>query len=232
MRVGTSWAGHEWGAIRIPRIGHEVIVDFLEGDPDQPIIVGSVYNAEMMPPYELPKNKTQSGVKSRSSLKGGPKNYNEFRFEDKKGKELVNLHAERNLATTVENDESRGVGHDRATEIGHDDTLHVKNDETISIDHDRTEVVGNDEKVLIKGNRLHNVKKDDGLVVGGDRGRKVIIEKGDDILQIDQGNQEVWIKQGDRVVKIDQGSDRLIVGKGDRTIAAPLGEVNISAKKL
>jgi type VI secretion system secreted protein VgrG len=71
VRVGTSRAGRNWGAIRIPRIGQEVIVDFLEGDPDRPIVVGTVYNAEMMPPSELPKNKTQSGVKSSSSLGGG-----------------------------------------------------------------------------------------------------------------------------------------------------------------
>src|SRR5262249_34049180 len=80
VRVATHWAGKGWGIIHIPRIGHEVVVDFLEGDPDQPVIVGSVYNAENMPPYELPKNKTQSGVQSRSSLKGTPQNYNEIRF--------------------------------------------------------------------------------------------------------------------------------------------------------
>ena len=86
IRVGTFWAGKQWGVIHIPRIGQEVIVDFLEGDPDQPIIVGSVYNPETMPPYALPDNKTQSGVKSRSSKDGSPSNFNEFRFEDKKGK--------------------------------------------------------------------------------------------------------------------------------------------------
>ena len=72
IRVSTSWAGKGWGAIRMPRTGQEVIVDFLEGDPDQPIVTGCVYNAEQMPPYDLPANKTQSGVKSRSTLKGGP----------------------------------------------------------------------------------------------------------------------------------------------------------------
>ena len=77
-----------------------MVVDFLEGDPDQPIIVGSVYNADMMPPYTLPDNKTQSGIKSRSSMNGRPANFNEFRFEDKKGKEQVHLHAEKNLSTS------------------------------------------------------------------------------------------------------------------------------------
>src|SRR5205823_6617323 len=89
VRVATHWAGKQWGLIHIPRIGQEVVVDFLEGDPDQPIIVGSVYNAEMMPPYALPANKTQSGIKTRSSMGGNPETFNEICFEDKKGAELL-----------------------------------------------------------------------------------------------------------------------------------------------
>ena len=95
VRVGTPWAGKNWGMIHIPRIGQEVIITFLEGDPDRPIIVGSVYNADMMPPYELPENKTQSGLKSRSTLQGTPDNFNELRFEDKKGEEKIYFHAEK-----------------------------------------------------------------------------------------------------------------------------------------
>ena len=95
MRVSQPWAGKRWGAVAIPRIGQEVIVDFLEGDPDRPIITGRVYNAEQMPPYELPANMTQSGVKSRSSKGGSAANCNELRFEDKKGSEQVLLHAEK-----------------------------------------------------------------------------------------------------------------------------------------
>ena len=85
VRVSQPWAGKAWGGVTIPRIGQEVIVDFLEGDPDQPIITGRVYNAEQMPPYALPANMTQSGIKSRSSKGGTPDNFNEIRFEDKKG---------------------------------------------------------------------------------------------------------------------------------------------------
>ncbi len=88
IRVAQLWAGAKWGAIHIPRIGQEVIVDFLEGDPDQPIITGRVYNNDNMPPYDLPDNATQSGIKSRSSKGGSPTNINELRFEDKKGEEL------------------------------------------------------------------------------------------------------------------------------------------------
>ncbi len=85
IRVAQVWAGKQWGAMHIPRIGQEVIVNFLEGDPDQPIITGRVYNGTNMPVYDLPANKTQSGIKSRSSKDGSPDNFNEIRFEDKKG---------------------------------------------------------------------------------------------------------------------------------------------------
>jgi type VI secretion system secreted protein VgrG len=95
-----------------------VIVDFLEGDPDRPIITGRVYNAEQMPPYELPGNQTQSGIKSRSSKGGGAANFNEIRFEDKKGQEELYVHAERNLTVMVERDETKTVQHDQKLTVG------------------------------------------------------------------------------------------------------------------
>jgi type VI secretion system secreted protein VgrG len=152
IRVSQYWAGKGWGAIHIPRIGHEVIVDFLEGDPDQPIVVGRVYNGTNVPPYKLPDNKTQSGVKSRSSLQGTPDNFNEIRFEDLKGQEEINIHAERNLSTSVEADESRSVGHDRSTTIDHDDVLTVKHDRKITVKE------GNETHIVEKGKRSTNVK--------------------------------------------------------------------------
>jgi type VI secretion system secreted protein VgrG len=115
IRVGTLWAGKNWGAIHIPRIGHELIVDFLEGDPDQPIIVGGVFNADTMPLYQLPANGTRSGVKSHSSKGGG--GYNEIRFEDKKGGEEIWVHGEKDLNTVILNNETRDVGVDRTTTI-------------------------------------------------------------------------------------------------------------------
>ncbi len=87
IRVSQSWAGKGWGTMQIPRIGQEVLVDFLHGDPDQPIIIGSVYNGSAMPPYALPANATRSGFKTRSSKDGG--GFTEFRIEDKKGKEQL-----------------------------------------------------------------------------------------------------------------------------------------------
>lgn len=97
IRVASPWAGKHWGMIHIPRIGQEVIVAFEEGDPDQPVIVGSVYNSDQMPPHELPANKTQSGIKSRSTPGAGPNNLNEIRFEDKIGNEHIFIHGEKDV---------------------------------------------------------------------------------------------------------------------------------------
>jgi type VI secretion system secreted protein VgrG len=173
IRVGTIWAGKQWGAIHIPRIGQEVIVAFLEGDPDQPIIIGSVYNQEQMPPYELPANQTQSGIKSRSSKGGTAENFNEIRFEDKKGEEEVYAHAERNLTTVVEADESRSVGHDRKTTIEHDDELTVRNDRKATITLNDEESVGNKQTVSIGVERSTTIGTKEELTVGATRSTSI-----------------------------------------------------------
>jgi type VI secretion system secreted protein VgrG len=161
VRVSHPWAGKNWGMVAIPRMGQEVIVDFLEGDPDRPIITGRVYNEEQMPPYELPANKTQTGAKSRSSMKGGAANFNEIRFEDKKGEEQVYIHAEKNQDNIVENDETTDVGHDR--------TENVHNNEKITIGVDRTENVGNNETIAIGVNRTETVGANESITVGANR---------------------------------------------------------------
>ncbi|AZD93308.1 MULTISPECIES: type VI secretion system Vgr family protein [Pseudomonas] len=197
MRVSQAWAGKNWGSVQIPRIGQEVIVSFLEGDPDRPIITGRVYNAEQTVPYELPANATQSGVKSRSSKEGSPANFNEIRMEDKKGAEQLFIHAEKNQDIEVENDETHWVGHDRSKTIDNDETVHVKHDrtetvdnnetitigvdrkekvgnnETISIGVNRTEDVGSDEKITIGANRTEDVGNNETITIGADRREKV-----------------------------------------------------------
>lgn len=118
IRVASVWAGTNWGGVHIPRIGQEVIVEFLEGDPDLPIITGRVYNADNMPPYGLPDNKTQSGLKSRSTKGGGGGNFNEMRFEDKKGSEELFMHAEKDWKVHVKNAETETVGAGITTNAG------------------------------------------------------------------------------------------------------------------
>ncbi|MDP5240084.1 type VI secretion system tip protein TssI/VgrG [Uliginosibacterium sp. 31-16] len=181
MRVSHPWAGKNWGFVAIPRIGQEVVVEFLEGDPDRPLITGSVYNGEQMPPYELPANMTQSGIKSRSSKGGTPENFNEIRFEDKKGEEQVFIHAEKNQDIEVENDETHWVGRDRKKTIDHDETVLVKHDrtetvgnnETISIGVNRSETVGSNESIAIGINRSETVGANENITIGANRTESV-----------------------------------------------------------
>ena len=186
IRVAEVWAGKGWGTLFHPRIGQEVIVDFLEGDPDRPIITGRVYNAEQMPPHG-PAQMTQSTIISRSTKQGGTGNFNEIMFEDKKGSELLYIHAEKDQTIEVENDESHTVGHDRTKTIDHDETTHVKHDrtetvdnnETITIKNNRTETVQKDESITIQGNRTENVSKDESITISG--GRTVSVGKSDSL---------------------------------------------------
>ncbi len=199
VRVSSSWAGKGWGVIQIPRIGQEVIVDFLEGDPDRPIITGRVYNAEQAPPYELPAHQTQSGMKSRSSKRGSTENFNEIRMEDLKGNELLYIHAERDKEVVVENDRAKKVGHDERTSIGNDRTESVGANESISIEKNRTESVGGNENITIVGNRADSVQKDETIQIGGNR-RETVTK-----------NEDLTIG-GDRIHQVKK-SDELNVGK-------------------
>jgi type VI secretion system secreted protein VgrG len=133
MRVSQLWAGQQWGAMHIPRVGQEVIVQFLEGDPDRPIVTGRVYNQENMPPYTLPDNKTQSGIKSRSSSGGAPDNFNEIRFEDKKGSEEFFMQAEKNMTISVKNNQSTSVTASRSASVGGNDSVSVTGDRSLSV---------------------------------------------------------------------------------------------------
>ncbi|MCF6338533.1 MAG: type VI secretion system tip protein VgrG [Gammaproteobacteria bacterium] len=149
LRVMQAWAGNGWGTSFIPRIGHEVIVTFLDGDPDRPIVTGTVYNGVNKPPYS---SKTQSGIKTHSTKSGTAANFNELRFEDKKGSEQVYIHAEKNLDTMVENDETLTVDNDR--------TKIIKNDENSTIENDRNKTVNNNQTETIKKNKTIDVGKD------------------------------------------------------------------------
>ena len=157
IRVGQIWAGQGWGGIWIPRIGHEVIVSFIEGDPDRPLITGCVYNAQMTPPYHLPDNATQSGVMSRSSKGGGADNYNEIRFEDKKGAEQIQVHAERNMDTSIEVDETHDVGGNRKMHVAGHFTETIDSGETRQVDAGAQETINAGMNQTINGGETRNV---------------------------------------------------------------------------
>ncbi len=242
IRVATPWAGEKWGAIHIPRIGQEVVVDFLGGDPDYPIITGSVYNALQMPPYALPDNKTASGFKSRSTKGGGATDFNEIRMEDKKGEEQFYMHAQKDFDTVIENDESRMVGRDRNTLIGLNDSRFVVADDThVIMANQRNQIQGNqatavtgnqdttvkgNQSNMVMGSRTQSVKGRLKEKVGGDHresigGKHTFNVSGDEAIQIG-GKQSSFVKGGKSVVVVGKYSNTA-TGKFSAFGAAGMG---------
>jgi type VI secretion system secreted protein VgrG len=183
VRVSTSWAGKGFGAVQVPRIGEEVIVDFLEGDPDRPIVTGRVYNADRMPPYKLPDHQTRAGLLTRSSKGGSAQTANELRFEDLKGKEQVLLHAEKDLTIEVE--------HDRITTVKNDDT--------------RTVQEGNDAHEVTKGNQTVVIKQGNQEVTLKQGNQTVTLDQGNQTITLKMGNLETALKMGNITTSVKLG---------------------------
>lgn len=221
VRVGSIWAGKQWGGIHIPRVGQEVVVAFEEGDPDRPIIIGGVYNAETMPPYTLPDNKTQSGVKSRSSLQGTSNNFNELRFEDKKGSEQVYFHAEKNFDRVVENNDTLKVGTSdtQYTQDGNR-TVEIWNNHSLKVGAGAGSAKDGSQTIEVYHNRTETVKTGDELVT---------IEQGNRTVNVNAGNDTHNIKQGNRAVTIDMGNDSLTIKMGNQTTKLNLGASSTEA---
>jgi type VI secretion system secreted protein VgrG len=180
IRVSQTWAGAGWGGMHIPRIGQEVIVEFLEGDPDRPIITGRVYNAIQTVPYALPEEKTKSTVKSNSSLGGG--GFNEIRFEDKKGSEQVFIHAEKQQDNRVKRDSLEWIGNERHLIVTTDQLEKVSGDKHLEVIGDQNEKVGGTVS-LTTGQDLHQKvgilhALDAGQEIHLKAGMKVVIEAG------------------------------------------------------
>lgn len=168
IRVATIWAGKNWGVIHVPRIGHEVIVDFLEGNPDRPIIIGSVYNADHMPPGTLPDDAMISGLTSRSTPGAGPDNFNGMRADDTKDKEHLKIQAEYDQTSLVKHDEKHTVNNDRTVLVKNNHKENVDVDQAVTIGAKQTVDVGADQIETVGANRNIKIKTNDTLKVGGD----------------------------------------------------------------
>jgi type VI secretion system secreted protein VgrG len=203
IRVNQGWAGTGYGMIVLPRIGQEVLVGFLEGDPDQPLIVGRVFNATQRVPYRLPEHKTRSTWKSDSSL--GSNGFNEIMFEDMKGKELIYVQAEKNLRKLVKHDETITIGRNRSKL--------VKANETETTGLNRVEVTGANRTEITGANRT--------TVVGANNQTLI---KGDELLRVD-GKLAVYIGQNHEIVvkqvkreRIEKDSHLTVKGKRNQKI--------------
>ncbi len=203
IRVSYPAAGKKWGWVSLPRIGQEVLVSFLHGDPDQPLITGTVYNAEQMPPYVLPDNQTQSGIKSRSSKTGADDNFNEIRFEDKKDSEQFYVHAEKDFDCVIENNETRKIGLVKKDQGNQ--TVEIQNDRTVTLNE------GNDTLTVKQGNRVTSV----------DTGNnKLTVKTGNRETNVDTGNDTLTVKTGNCNTKVNTGNYVLDVDAGKATITA------------
>lgn len=180
VRVAQGWAGKRWGSLFIPRVGQEVIVSFLEGDPDRPLVTGSVYNAENMPPYPLPAQATRSTIKSNSSKGGGGSN--ELRFEDKKGAEQLYVHAERDLEQRIRRDARAWIGRDRHTIVVRDSFEQVGGDRHLKVGGDRNEQTDGSLSLAVTRNMILHSGLKAGLGAGMEihikAGMNVVIEAG------------------------------------------------------
>ncbi len=219
VRVAQVWAGAAWGAMYIPRIDQEVIVNFEEGDPDRPIITGRVYNADNMPPYDLPGDQTKSTIKSRSSKGGNEDNFNEIRFEDKKGSEELYFHAEKDQTIIVENDKNESVGNDNTETIG--------NDETIEVGHDRSKTVGNDQSEAIGRNKTITVGTDHTETIGANESK----ETGADKTVVVGSNHSETIGSN-QTIKIGSNQTETVAANVSQTVGSAKTETIGGAKAL
>ncbi len=226
IRVSTQTAGKNWGHVELPRIGHEVIVDFLEGNPDRPIVVGSVYNAEMKTPYPLPDKQLVSGIKTRSSPKAT--GYNEWIMDDLKDKELIRMHAQRNHQVEILRTESRSVGmHQvelvkgaRGTKIEGKAKLKLEKSDEIGDVDDSGGSWDKDlgDLLVVESNRLVHVKKEQD--VKADKGHHLLVDQGDVTTKINKGNLEETVSQGNHTTEVTGG---------DITVSATTGEISVDA---
>jgi hypothetical protein len=230
IRVSSAWAGAGWGAIQIPRIGQEVIVDFLEGDPDRPIITGRVYNGTHRAPHALPSHKTKSTLKSNSSKGGG--GFNEIRLEDKKGEEQIFVHAEKDQDLRIKNDRFEWVGHNRHQVVKQDKFEHVENNSHRQIDSDQFERINNDRSLNIGGKQAIAIEASYSFTVG------------DDVIEIfkahhnEQTTETYYLKANGTIIEatggitLKCGGSSVVIDSGGVTVTGPSVTVDGSLVKI
>ena len=203
-RVLQVWAGNNWGALFIPRVGQEVVVDFMEGNYNYPVIVGSVYNGVDMPPGSLPGTKNISGFRSRSTEGGGEHNANVLTFDDTLGSEVFYMRAEKDMAVRVENNED----------------YHVMNNQTITVDNDRTETV-------TKGNETVEIKQGNRSVTLDQGNDSLTVSMGNHSINVSMGASSTTAMQS---ITLTVGPSSITIAPSGVTISAPM--VTISADAM
>lgn len=226
IRVAQTWAGKKWGTIQLPRIGQEVIVEFLEGNPDRPLVTGSVYNKEVMPPYTLPDNMTQSGLKTHSTKDGTAETFNELRFEDKMGEEEIYFHAEKDFNQVVENNYTLKVGLDDADPGDHTVEIENTREATINSGDDKL-TVSSGEQIIDVATNIH-IKAGDEIKL--ECGQSTITLKSDGTITIEGMNIENTATADMKLkgLKGEFVADATLDLKGSATVNIKGGMTNIN----
>ncbi|WP_019996846.1 type VI secretion system Vgr family protein [Aureimonas ureilytica] len=209
IRVAQSWAGKSWGMQFVPRVGMEVVVHFLNGDPDQPLVTGALYNGDLTPPFALPGEMNKSGLRTRSTKSGNTETFSELSFDDTKDKEQVLFHAQKDFKRVVENDD--------VLDVGHDQTRTIKNDRTTTISD------GNDKFTLSKGNRSETISQGNETLEISQGNRTVTLTQGNDSLKLGSGNLSIALQGGNMNVELQAGNLSQVCTAGKVTIEALQG---------
>jgi type VI secretion system secreted protein VgrG len=197
VRVIQPWAGTAWGYQYLPRVGFEVAVSFMDGDPDRPVVLGGFYNGTNTIPFAVPAEQTKSGFRTRSTTGGSDSNFSEFSIDDKMGSELVYLHAEKDMTREVENDDSISVKHNQ--------TLAVTNNRTVTVSNDESKEVKNNQALTVDNQQTHTIKQ----------GRTTTINSGGDSLKVETGDLTIKVSSG--AVSIEAMTS-ITLKVGDNTI--------------
>jgi type VI secretion system secreted protein VgrG len=238
VRVATPWAGRGWGGIHIPRIGQEVVVDFLEGDPDRPLIVGSVFNADVMPPFELPAGKRLSGFRTSSTPHTGGSN--EITFDDTKGKERVTVHAQYDKNVTVDHDMTTTVHNNRASTVDVNSTELVKGKKTTTVNGTVLETYNDALSTIVKSGTLltstgANVHVIAATEVMLNSGASTLLMKSDGTIELVGVN--IFIN-GKSLVQADapkiavNGGSETIMGVGGQTVHCDGGQTTVTGAAI
>ncbi|WES90986.1 type VI secretion system Vgr family protein [Dickeya fangzhongdai] len=198
VRVSQGWAGGQYGLIAIPRIGHEVVVSFLEGDPDQPIVTGRTFHATNPSPYPLPANKTRTSLRTNTHKGAG---FNELRFEDQAGQEEVFIHAQKDMNTVVLNNRSTSVNASHSENVGGDQTVVVQHNQTVSVKENQVTEIQGEQTVAVTKNRNTTVDDNESLQVKNN-------------IAIQSQSGDILIATAGGYIAIDKDGNIAITGKG------------------
>ncbi|MFT5065238.1 MAG: type VI secretion system secreted protein VgrG [Reinekea sp.] len=227
IRCAMPWSGKGFGMMAIPRVGQEVVVQFEDGNPDRPICTGMMYNADTTPPYALPANKTQSGIKTRSSKSGSTETFNELMFEDKKDAELVRLQSEKDYVEIIKNSADITIGIEKGPQDGGHLTQTIYGDkkETLTDGNHIFKVETGFQKIEIKGDHSEKIEGKSTQTITGDRSQT--IEEGALTQTVTKGDYTQTVSAGD-VTRNVEGGNEVLTLSGDYEISSG-GQITISA---